>query len=801
MLDCIPYEDMRLESAERKNDALVIKLKKGIQKLVPVDEGTLRVLYSHRELSENDADKPCIVKLPAFSDWDYEEGKDAVLLKMPKLTVRIDKETNSFTYYGKDGGILLRERDQRSKELTEIPLYALSGRAAEKTTVETADGVKELVRNAEKIRTGSAYHTRLNLIFDEEEALFGMGQHEEGYHSLRGNCIYLNQANRTIAIPMFVSVKGYGIFVNTLSPAIFQDTPETTSIYTEADPEMDFFFMNGEGMDGVIRKFRMITGKAAMLPKWAFGYIQSQERYETQKEILEVAGKYREKGIGLDCIVLDWMSWEDGHWGQKSFDAARFPDPSAMIDELHKEHIHFMISIWPNMNGCTDNFREFKEKGLLLPESDLYDPFDPEGRKLYWKQTDEGIFRHGNDAFWCDNSEPLCPEWTKDVRPENPKNYEEYCSFVSNHIPLTKLNAYGLFHAMGIWEGWRASGDPRRVVNLTRSGTAGQQRYGTILWSGDISASWETLEKQIAAGLHFCASGMPYWTLDIGAFFVKNGVQWYWNGKYDLGEKDPAYCELFVRWYEWGAFLPVFRGHGTDVRRELWNFDRKEASFYQAILDANRRRYELMPYIYSLAAAVHFEDALIMRPLSFAFSDDGNTWDIFDQYLFGDALMICPVTKPMYFGTEKEEEAREEETEKSGAGKCSRRVYLPGKTDWYDLYTDRRYKGGQWIEADAPLERIPVFVKAGSLIPMAKAALSVEEQEKDITIHIYPGADARFMLYEDSGDGYGYEKGEYSFTEYSWNDEKKTLSVNGIPIGKEAVTPVKEGKSGYLFHG
>lgn len=774
MLDCSPYSDMRLKSVEREGDLLSLRLNKGEQRIVPVSADCVRVLYSQGEFSD-DAAKPCITKLPSFSDWSYTEDEAYVYLDMPALKLKIDKESNCFYYYSADSQLLFRERAKRSKELKEIPVYSLNTKEAQKEYVDTADGRKEVIRDAGRIQTGTAYQTRLNFVFDDDEAVYGLGQHEEGYHSIRGNCIYLNQANRTIAIPFFVSVKGYGLFVNSCSPSIFNDGCEGTYFYTEADKEMDFFFIGGGSPDAVIKGFRKITGKAVMLPKWAFGYIQSQERYETQKEILDVAAQYRKRGIGLDCIVLDWLSWPDGQWGQKSFDEKRFPDPDAMTATLHEENVHFMISIWPNMAENCENVKDFEKRDLLLPGVHIYNALKEEARTLYWEQAQKGLFCHGVDAWWCDNSEPVCPEWMEVVRPENAKNYEQYCRSVSAHIPAPYMNAFGLYHAMGIYEGQRKSAPKKRVVNLTRSGYPGQQRYGTILWSGDISASWDTLRKQIAAGINFCASGMPYWTIDIGAFFVKNGLQWYWDGDYDDTAQDPAYCELFTRWYQWGAFLPVFRGHGTDVRRELWNFDRSEAPFYDALLAANKMRYSLMPYIYSLAGNVYLNDGLIMRPLSYGFTQDKNTYDIFDQYLFGDNMMVCPVTEAMYFGKEKKE------------GGYKRKVYLPLGCDWYDMYTDKKYSGGSTIEADAPLDKIPVFIKAGAIIPMTEPALSVAELSDDITIHVYPGADAGFELYDDAGDGYDYENGDYSIKKLAWDDKKKVLTVNGAECGCKTV--------------
>ena len=777
MLPCIPYDVNKVVDFMKSQDTLTLQLQKGKIKIVPVDGRSIRVMYTKKDFFSDDKEnpvrniKPGLIDLPAFSDFEVKESEDLIILSLPELIVEIDRSTGTFTYFdrdenGKKGRLLVKE-GKRAKELEEFPVFKVVESSIEKEVVETADGKKEVVRDAGKVQTGTAYHTWLRLNFDEDEALYGLGQQEEGFGSLRGKKVFLHQGNRKIAIPVLVSVKGYGFMINTYSPAIFSDTDEGSYFYTEADEEMDFFFMNGKNPDGVVKEYRKITGKATLLPKWAFGYIQSQERYETQEEILSVAKKYREKKIGLDCIVLDWLSWDDNCWGQKSFDKKRFPDTDAMTKELHDNHVHFMISIWPNMAEITENHKEMKAAGLMLPGYSLYDAFKKEARELYWKQADKGLFKHGVDAWWCDNSEPIAPEWMRPVRPDSTKMYYDYVNATSEIMPATETNAYGLYHAMGIYEGQRSVTDEKRVTNLTRSGYLGQQRYGTILWSGDISASWDTLQRQIPAGVHFCASGMPYWTVDIGAFFVKNGINWYWDGEYDDGPKDPAYCELFTRWYQWAAFLPVFRGHGTDFRRELWEFDNPAAPFYDALLKANRVRYELMPYIYSAAGKVWLEDELIIKPLAYEFYDDRNTWNILDQYMFGESMMVCPVTKPMYF-TDK---ANNEKT---------RRVYLPEGCGWYEYFTERFYEGGQWIEAAAELDHIPVFVREGSIIPKTEAALSTEEQTGEITYNIYAGKDAEYILYEDKGDGYGYEKGEYTLTTIRWDDKAKVLSPGNV---------------------
>lgn len=830
MLDCTPYPKLNVANVKREGDFLTLNFAQGIQRLIPVDDRSIRVIYTQdSEISEESINsKPGIVKIKPFSDWTYEESDEEVIVSLPKLKVVIRKDGAAYTYYDENGKLLLKEKSARSKELDKVSVYAMNEENIQKEYIDTADGRKEIIRQASKIKIRDAYRTRMNLIFDDDEALYGLGQHEEGYHSLRGKRIFLNQGNRKIVVPMFVSTKGYGLLVNTYSPAIFNDTEDGSYFFTEADSEMDFFFLGGSDgkMDGVVSEYRKITGKAVMLPKWAFGYIQSQERYETQDEILSISKEYCDRNIGLDCIVLDWCSWKDGQWGQKTFDPERFPDPDAMTSELHDRNVHFMISIWPNVNEGTDNYNEFKKENELLPGINIYNALSPKAREMYWKQAESGLFCHGIDAWWCDNSEPIAPEWNYTVKPETSKIYDEYVNQLPMHIPAEKTNAFGLYHAMGIYEGQRgyyknlADSDTddagkenqveteklfkreKRVVNLTRSGYLGQQRYGTILWSGDISASWDTFRRQIAAGLHFSASGLPYWTTDIGAFFVKNGIQWYWNGDYDLGPKDPAYCELFTRWYQWAVFLPIFRGHGTDFRRELWQFQNDAAPFYEALVKANHLRYELMPYIYSLAGAVWYNDSVVIRPLVFEFTEDKRTWDIMDQYMFGQDMMVCPVTDPMIFDHDQDGNCIKIADHNDTINICEaekvqvstrnnehnniqnpkkvyiRKVYLPKGHIWRNFYTGESYEGGQWIETQAPLDVIPVFVKAGAIIPMTTFKGHVQKED-EITLKIFGGADGSFALYEDEGDGYDYEKGAYTITRIEYIDSTKKVIING----------------------
>ncbi len=777
MLYAMQGKQKKIEKVERKENALVLTSQRGILRLKPVNEACVRVTYTEREDFSKKKNRGIIEQSPC-KDWEYSETKQQIVLNLKKLTIVVNRETGSCQYYDEKDNCLLKEREQDCRTLEEFSVYRLvAGAGIQTEKIQTPDGIKEVVREALREKDKSLYHTRLYLEWQDEEALYGLGQHEEGILNLRGHMLYLHQSNRKIAIPYMVSSLGYGILVNTNSPMIFSDTEFGSYLYTEADEEQDYYVVNGGSMEGAVRGYRQLTGKAALLPKWAFGYIQSQERYETAEEICNVAEEYRKRNIGLDGIVLDWCSWPDGMWGQKSFDTNRFSNPLQMTEILHEKDVHFMISIWPNMDENCENYKEMKQKGQILPGSSIYNAMSEEGRKVYWKQAYEGLYQYGVDGWWCDSSEPLTPEWSHRERVEPSVQYAEYCRQTADTLSLEEGNAYALYHAQALYEGQRGADIfntlQKRVINLTRSAWTGQQRYGTILWSGDTAASWETLRKQITAGISFCASGLPYWTADIGAFFVKNGDLWYWKGDYNDTTKDAGYRELFVRWFQWGAFLPIFRGHGTDCRRELWMFGIENSDaggfgdrFYQALLEMNSLRYKLMPYIYSQAGRVWLEDGSMMKPLAFDFSKDTKVFNIEDQYLFGDSLMICPITKAMYFEVGSKPLQRSSYT---------RSVYLPAGCGWYDYWTHAFYEGGQMIETEAPLEKIPIFVKVGSILPLTQVKDRVQVQE-EIHWQVFGGRDGQFTLYQDAGDGYGYENGEYECTCFYWSDKERKLT-------------------------
>ncbi|MCR4990506.1 MAG: DUF4968 domain-containing protein [Lachnospiraceae bacterium] len=708
--------------------------------------------------------------------FKVEDNEAGYCLDTGNTVLKIDKENCALEFFDKDGRSLLSSDRECPYSLDRYELYKNDDSEVKVEKIKTPDGVKEKITSNAKIFDRYTYRCRCAFRFADEQ-LYGLGQFEHGYGSLRGQRLYLNQANRQIVIPYMVSTSGYGLLFNMHCPVIFNDTNAGSYIYASAFQCIDFYFVNGGSIAAAQKAYRFLTDKAAILPKWAYGYMQSQERYETQDEILEVANEYRKKGIGLDTIILDWCSWPDGQWGQKTMEKDRFPDPREMVKRLHEMDVHFMISIWPNMNECTDNYKEFKKNDLLLNRSDVYNAFSDKARALYWKQTNEGLYRYGIDAWWCDNSEPMDPSWTMTERPEPSRLFAEYINETSDHMDVEYSNTFAYFHALGVYEGQRSENahiinekkkDPvlwdKRLLNLTRSAYLGSQKFGTVMWSGDIDAKWSVLRKQIAAGLNFCASGMPYWTLDIGAFFIKHGDYWYWNGEYDKGFDDEAYKELFVRWYWYGAFLPVFRGHGTDIRRELWHCKNSDRSYYDSLLKANRLRYELFYYIYSYAGRIYACDETLMNPLAVDFCHDEKACQIFDQYMFGHEIMVCPVYEPI----------------EKGKDTVKRKVYLPSGTCWYDYFTSCRFAGGQYITVEVPIDSIPVFVRDGSLIPIAKCDgsrdLSTASLSKDISVNVYGNGERGFILYDDEGDGYAYESGHYLLKKIEYDNAASVLS-------------------------
>ena len=535
----------------------------------------------------------------------------------------------------------------------------------------------------------------------------------------------------------------------------------TTSLWSEVGEGVDYYFSYGPELDQVIAGYRRVTGQASLMPRWAFGLWQSRERYKTAQEVLDVLEGFRSRGIPIDNIVQDWQYWKPDAWGSHEFDETRFPDPEKWIRTIHDQyHAQLMISVWAKFYTGTRNFDELHARGFLYEENlrdgtqdgsgfkfTFYDAFNPDARKLFWAQMERTLFRKGVDAWWMDATEPEIM-------------HAPTLEAIRTHMNPTALgtgsrvlNAFSLLNARGVYEGQRAAAPNQRVFNLTRSGFAGQQRYAAATWSGDVTSTWTALRRQIPAGTSFSLSGMPYWTMDTGGFEVP--------ARFSKADASPAdteeWRELNTRWFQYGTFVPLLRVHGRFPYREMWEFGGQSHAAYQTMLKFDRLRYRLLPYIYSLAGGVTHESGTMMRALAFDFRDDPNARDVADQFMFGPALLVNPVT-----------------TYKAR----SRQVYLPKTAGWYDFWTGVAFAGGQSIAAPAPYESMPLYVKAGSIIPLGPELNYTSEKPADpITLFVYGGASGAFTLYEDEGTNYNYERSVFARIAIHWDEGSRTLTI------------------------
>ena len=683
-----------------------------------------------------------------------------------ELVVELDRATGALTFVDRHTGRTLLSEAALPREHEVVVNEVVTYDESTARMVETANGkvtVKDVLR-----RDTTARENRYTCYFDlaAAEAIYGLGAHMGDEMNLRGKTIYLCQHNLKTMVPMLQSTAGYGLLFDAGCAMVYADTmrADGTSRMTlqmEAAHEVDYYFMKGGSMDEVVAQYRLLTGDAPMLPRYMTGYVQSRERYVSQHDILSNLNEFRQRQIPIDVIVQDWSYWPEG-WGYAKMDRRYYPDPKGLADSVHALNAHLMISVWPNPMNCPQE-REFREAGLMLEHSS-YNVFSAEARDMYWRQINDEFFSQGFDAWWCDCSEPVDADWG--WKPDgygwdsHRERWEGNTKMLTEVCGAERSQLYSLFHSRGIYEHQRATTNEKRVVNLTRSGYAGQQRYGTINWNGDTYASWTSFKRQIPAGLNYMATGNPYWTVDVGCFFTRSDGRWFYKGEYPQGNADPAYRELYTRMLQWATFLPVLRSHGTDTKREPWHFGEPGTPYYDAIIDMIHLRYRLTPYTYSLAAMQTFGDYTMARMLAFDFATDAEALDIKDEYMFGRVL-VCPVTE---------------------AGATSRRVYLPmaadGATTWVDFWTGKVYAGGQWIVADAPLHRLPLFVRGGSLVPTTEVAQhSAAQTHLPLTINVYPGADATFTLYDDEGDSYRYEEGAYATIELRWDDARRTLHI------------------------
>lgn len=736
--------------------------------------------------SEIPAPKVPVVTQPCRArNVHFDSGTTEVRLQSDAITVDIDRSSGALRFVSEDGKPVLSEPQGGGKGF-DVP----------------------------SIFEAKTWQVQQTFDSPSDEALYGLGQHQEGIFNIRGIPIRLHQANTNISVPFLLSSKGYGVLWNNASLTDFNPADQpiqidpqtgkgkllttakgtygfvltsdnrdrlilqvgdesvidldnvwtptsasgairldankeyevaaqggpkgvqlamrppqaTTTFRSEVGLAIDYYFFYGPDLNEVISEYRQLTGAVPLFPQWAYGYWQCRERYHSQQEILDTASEFRKRKIPVDVLVQDWQYWGKYGWNAVKFDEDHYPQPKVMLDELHSENLHMMISIWSKFGEDTDVYRRMKEQSFLVPGEPWTDFFNPAAQAAFWSELKSGIFADGMDAWWMDASEPEF-DALKDKQ-----------TFLGSGN--SARNAYPLYVTKAIYEGQRATTDRKRVVILTRSAFAGQQRNAAASWSGDITANWITLRRQVSAGLSFSMSGIPYWTTDIGGFFRPEDQ--YTSEKYH---------QLLIRWFQYGAFCPIFRVHGYKSNAELWNYGPKVE---RILTKYDQLRYRLMPYIYSTAWGVTHNGETLMRALPLEFSSDRGTREVSDQFLFGPALLINPIT---------------------AEGATHRSVYLPAGHDWVDFWTGKQETGGQSITAEASLDRIPIYVKAGSIVPLGQGVQSASAKTDPIDLRIYAGADGDFTLYEDEGDNYDYERGAYSVIPVHWDDKAETLTI------------------------
>ncbi len=698
-----------ITKVERSAAGLVLTSAAGTLTIEPWSERIVHVRF-HRGAGWAGAYNPAVIGKARPTDWRVADVGQYIVLSTPVLTVRVDRNTGAVGFLDKAGKLITEEvADARS-----LPAAA-NGALAQAFAV------------------------------DENDAIYGLGQHQGGQLDYRGSTVRLQQVNRDVGVPMLVSSRGYGILWNNASVT---DVDVTTPLSAHQvvfrsgyGSGIDYDFVYGPELDDVVGGYRALTGDAPLMARWTWGLWQSKERYSTQNELLSVAQRHRALKIPFDAVVQDWQYWGPNGWGSHEFEASRYPDPSAMVKQLHAQNVHTIVSVWARFDQGLANLAELERAGAVYPplfrnvypagHGRWYDAFSAPGRSIYWKQINERLGTLGFDGWWLDGSEAELggePGQMNALSTAQGPGAEVY-------------NAYPLLHTSAVHDGARRDIPAKRAFILTRSAYAGQQRNAAITWSGDTTGTWDVFRRQIPAGLNFSISGIPYWSADIGGFFGGD-------------PKDGAYAELFTRWYQFGVFNPMFRVHGTGPGKEMWQFP---APVQKILLDYDKLRYRLLPYIYASAWDVTHRAGTMMRPLAMDFRADPAVLAIADQYMFGPALLVNPVVQK---------------------GATVRTVYLPAGGAWYDFWSGQRYQGGQVIAAGAGLATIPVYARAGSIVPLGPVKQYADEASAaPIELRVYPGKDASFELYDDAGDGYGYEQGQYATTRLLWHDKERRLEL------------------------
>ncbi len=683
-----------------------------------------------------------------------DKGRRAVL-SSEALTVVVDKQTGcvQFLHHGKN---LLREKAFALDERTEGP-------------------------------DKGAMRVTQSFTLDKDEAIYGLGTIQNGRLSRRNTKVLMEQGNQEDYQCVMQSVKGWGLYWDNYSRTDFDDNAQGMTLSSEVGDGVDYYLMYGGSADRVNGLMRRLTGDVPMFPLWTFGYWQSKERYKSQDELLDVVRRYRQLHVPLDGIIQDWQYWGSNYtWNAMDFLAESFGRPQEMIDEVHRLNSHLMISIWASFGPMTPQYHQLDSLGLLFrfqtwPQSGLtfwpprmdypsgvcvYDAFSQAARDIYWRHLKKGLFDRGVDAWWMDSTDPdfFYPKES------------DYDHLTACGTWRRMRNAFPLFTVRGVYEKQRQATDSKRVFIMTRSSFAGQQHYGSNMWTGDVTSSWDVLRKQVPAGLNFTMTGNPNFNTDIGGFFC---------GRYNTrgpesAPRNPQYQELYVRWLQYGLFAPVFRSHGADAPREIWQFGKRGEPVYDAIEKTIRLRYRLVPYLYSTAWQCTRGDGSYLRALVSDFPHDRRVWDMPDELMFGSQILALPVVEAQYTAEEiaPAADGSADYPPVDFTPVMSVTKYLPKGAAWYDFHTEQRYEGGHEVTLSTTLDRVPMMVRAGSILPLAQEAEYVAEKAWDhLELRVYPGADADFTLYEDEGDNYNYERGLYTTIDMHWNDRTRTLTI------------------------
>ena len=719
-------------SYKKDANGLTFKLDKGLMYIAVCKDDIIEVKYTLFNAFET---KPSLVVNNSWNPptlYQVAENKTEVTITTAKLKIRVNKATNAITYTDLKGNIITAE-DGENKTIIPATVAGIST-----NTIST------------------------QFVSPKNEGLFGLGCHPLDSLSInyKGRNQELLIKYLTGAIPVLLSTKGYGLMWDNYSASNFYGAEADNTKFkyvSESGKQVDYFFFYGPGFDHIIDAYRTATGKAPMFGKWAFGLFQSQDRYMSEEEIISVKDNYRNNHIPVDVLVQDWYYWDPLPIGSHVMKPERYPHPQQLIDELHKANLHAMISIWPVFGKGTPNYDALQKMGGLTDITwdnvvthtfdTYYDAHNPKARELYWDQArDSLIKRYGWDAWWIDQCEPDNGALQDARRQSN----------FSIGKGIDYFNTYSLQHTKGVYEGWRRDIPGKRAFFLVRQSFAGEQRNASTLWSGDIECTFKDFKNQVPQGINTGVSGIPYWTSDIG------GYHFHWKAA-DWSQPDKR--ELFTRWFQFGTFCPIFRVHGKGERALFSkNWDDKTKAI---LLNFDKLRYRLLPYIYSLAGRVTTDNYTMMRSLAFDFRDDSKVYGIPDQYMFGPAFMVNPVTEQLYTSADADRKAK------------ARQVYLPAASKWYDFWTGELLDGGQTISAAAPIDILPLYVKAGSIIPMGPhMEYATEKPADNIELRIYPGADGSFKFYEDENDNYNYEKGQYATFTFVWNDKTRKLTIS-----------------------